>query len=686
MTDFPMLREDSGRMRSEGPGSTLGINSHYSHRSPSVSQSVRSWVLSTQQNPPLPPPSVPEHVASPLYGPRPLPGQPHGQSVQSQGPLSHPPLQVTNPSETDDEYDTIDADEPGLATGYLTEGLGRGRRYMHHPRGLVNGATNETQNRSLVSGIVRGLKKLPKRVLRYRNSSEKRGPTSGTEEGGSTEAVTTLPRYRSNPSTPIVGPPVLPYPQITGMPMPEPQERLPADALRSVRPRHPSYRVMPPSTHGLVEEQSAQVYDAPLGDPPTFQASIRQSSPPLDPDRATTVIYDIPADATSTVGQPQSQSLRISYISHHTANTHVPSANPTTPQLLPPSDIQDNEKASNTPVLAHPPLSTDYRKMSLGGSHETTSHDTTSTSCSSEPSFSSELSPVKRFLHVIQSLPWVATERVTSDYHPGGGMGKDTPKSKPLISWYRRTQGDSRRSSTAAPVDLLSTGSRSSHGARPLSNAATITSVATPVPRVRRAHSHTHPHRHHHNHVHHRRNHHHHHQTQHHRRHQHGRHRHHHHHHHHNMNSILTGVDGDEYTHGTQNPSPVIPSVYPLPFPYGYHYSSYPPPQTSPRGPRTRHSPSFPGGYTPFQPMPPSPPPPPIHMPTPSPVYVLAANAQSQGSGFGDGQATGAMKQVMPMYVVPGNYNINGTALVPSPTSSPGPVQSLPVDAALKAP
>ncbi|KAF8638864.1 hypothetical protein AX17_001920 [Amanita inopinata Kibby_2008] len=673
MMDFP-VRDDSGRSRSETLASALGQNTHRHQRTPSFGPSVHSWILSTQQNPPLPPPDTPEHVTSPLRALRPLPEQPRTTFVQSQGPLSHPPLQVTNPTETDDEYCYVDANGPGMASGYLTEGLGRGQRFPRYATqqsaSLTPRIANESQGRSFVGGFVRGLKKLPKRVLRYRNSSEKRHPTSATEGGESTEAVTTLPRYRSNPSTPIAGPSTVMYVQATEMPVPQVlRERLPADALRSVRPRHPSYRVMPLSANGVAEEQSAQVYNMPPADPPSFLDSTRQSTPPLEADRATTLIYDNPADATSTNGQPQSQSLRISYISHHTPNTRAPTLNQATPQHVPSqvaSEPQDNLTSVHTPVLAHPPLSTDYRKMSLN-SHDTTSHSTASTSYSLEPSFSSELSPVKRFFHVLQSLPWVATERLTSDYHPGGGSDKDLPKKKPMISWYRRSEDVAHQSGIAATVDLLSPGSPGSRVARLPSNSVTVTSLSSPVlhtSRVRKSHSHMQPQRHHHVRTHHQRHHHHHH------RHSHGGH---HRRRRRTMTSTVTGPD-DDTVPNMRNVSPMIPPVYPLQFPYAYHYAT--PPSTSPRGPRSRRSPSYPGGYVPFQPMPPSPPP--MQMPTPSPVYVLATNARSQGSGFGDGlaihgqmQHPSVVKQVLPMYVVPGAFPPNGPTTAMSPASSP---------------
>lgn len=634
MTDSPF--HDSGRNRSDTRSTsnqhTSRTSTNQHSRRTSISPSVRSWILSTQQNPPPPPP---EHSTTPLYPSRHLS---YSNMVQSQGPLTLPPLQVRNPSELDDDYENIEQEEVRLYNGFGSEEIGRGQRHLtQNPLSSIPEAQGGGRSKSFVGGFVRGLKTLPRKVLRYRTSTEKRRPALIAEEAESTEAVTTLPRYRSNPSTPIAGPSMVTYVQATDMPVPELRERLPADALRSVRPRHPSYRVMPPSPHGLAEEQSAQVYHMPPAEPPTFLESTRMSTPPPEADRATTLIYDIPADATTTSGQPRSQSLRISYISHHTPNTRAPTLNPATPQHVPSQISSDGQEDSTSPVLARPPLSTDYKKMNLG-SHDATSHTTMTSSCSLEPSFSSELSPVKRFLHIFHSLPWVSNERITSDYHPGGSI-EDYPKKKPLISWYRRAENGSRRNGTA-PVDLLSPGSPDSRVPRLLSNSSIVDSPKLETRRVRRSHSRLQPHRHHHSHGKHDRHH-----RRHHHRHSHGRRR-----------RRRSSASGDDAIPEVHRHSPMPPPIYPSPFPYAYPYPIAP--AASPRGPRSHRSPAYPGGYVPFQPMPSTPPP--VQMPVASPVYVFA---HSQGSGPGDGFAA----QAQPMYVLPGGFHQHAM-VSPTPT------------------
>ncbi|KIL68444.1 hypothetical protein M378DRAFT_882878 [Amanita muscaria Koide BX008] len=420
-------------------------------------------------------------------------------------------------------------------------------------------------------------------------------------------------------------------------------DRLPTEALRSVRPRHPSYRVMPPSPNGFVEEQTAQIYDLPPPEPPTFLETPPSPSPQPEADQATALYYDNPADGTSFNGQPQSQSLRISYISHHTPNTRATTLNPATPQHIPsqipsqiPSDVQETPTSVQSPVLAHPPLSNDYRKMSLNSHDATSRTDTHTTSYSMEPSFSSELSPVKRFLHILHSLPWVAGERITSDYNPGGSE-KDSPKKKPMISWYRRAEDS--HGNTAA-VDLLSAGSPRSEGA----NSSAATPPKLEPRRVRRSHSHLHTQRHQHGHSRHQRHH-----RQHHHRHGHGRKN-------QRRRTATTAEtddddDDDDVIHHVHDPSSVLPSVYPSQYTYAYPYP-FPPP-TAPRGPRSRPSPTYPAGYVPFQPMPPTPPP--AQMPVTSPVYVFAPNGHSQENMLRDGYPV----QGQHMYVLPNGYHHN---------------------------
>ncbi|KAJ6520323.1 hypothetical protein C8R45DRAFT_56994 [Mycena sanguinolenta] len=81
----------------------------------------------------------------------------------------------------------------------------------------------------------------------------------------------------------------------------------------------------------------------------------------------------------------------------------------------------------------------------------------------SEASFASYLSRIHRFFQTINDLPWVAPDRVTADYIPGKGKQaqggptlRSRPARKPAISWYN---------SDIPPgfVDLLSSGTPSSH-------------------------------------------------------------------------------------------------------------------------------------------------------------------------------------------------------------------------------
>ena len=96
---------------------------------------------------------------------------------------------------------------------------------------------------------------------------------------------------------------------------------------------------------------------------------------------------------------------------------------PSRPASVPirPSEVHDEPPLAPTnqptppvqsPVLAHPPPAADYRKM--GSVLSPTSRTTmTGTTFSSDPSFSSEINPVKRFFHTLYRMPWIAHGRVT---------------------------------------------------------------------------------------------------------------------------------------------------------------------------------------------------------------------------------------------------------------------------------
>ncbi|KAF9053606.1 hypothetical protein BDZ89DRAFT_1056190 [Hymenopellis radicata] len=156
---------------------------------------------------------------------------------------------------------------------------------------------------------------------------------------------------------------------------------------------------------------------------------------------------------------------------------------------------------------AHPPLAEDYRRMSFSKQAGTSSGGS-----GSEPSFATELNPIHRFFSTLYDMPWIASERVTSDYLPGLKRGAWTwkwatkegredrvlvhvPVRKPMRPWYTgkdkniAVQGstqvklrDSKQADTSwaspggNPVDLLSSGESATPPLSIVSGSATTAS------------------------------------------------------------------------------------------------------------------------------------------------------------------------------------------------------------------
>lgn len=249
------------------------------------------------------------------------------------------------------------------------------------------------------------------------------------------------------------------------------------------------------------------------------------------------------------------------------------------PPPVRPENILD-EGITASPVLVEPRRASDYAKM-----------DSPAPGPPSEPSLGTQINRVQKFMHDLNSLPWVAGDRLTVDYHPGltrGGKPRShvverppdpQPAHRPPDSWYRSPHHYS--------VDLLSGASS------PISPRA-----QTERHRPRRQ------------------------------------------------------ASADMYRRET---SPIIPSPYPFQLPYQYPYpvpnappSSHQRAHASPHpgsGRSTPHSPgserhrqatypTYPHGYSPYSPLP------------PQPFYVIQG-----GSGSVNGLQM-QQAQALPLYVV----------------------------------
>ncbi|KAG6887734.1 hypothetical protein C0995_013289 [Termitomyces sp. Mi166 len=595
-------------------------NSHYSHAS------THSWVISNQQNPPPPPPDEPlpspvrtsrplaDPVPSPGRTPRPLPDPQH-----------HHQLRTTNadPSPDDEEeYMNIDPNLPGIETGYLNEGLGRGRPPIANSPTAAEASLG--RERGFVGGFVSGLRRLPRVVLKYRNVGDKRKYfrratygsggtlTNGTITNG-TETVNTLPLYASDPPTPVAGPSTTRYVEALEMPVPHHAETPAPNILGpslSQRRHHPSFRVSPPSEEAAEQEHTTE-----------FSVDHAQLSPPLPgaPGRISNAvtIYNLPDQEEYRVEEsalplPAPTPNRLS---------NSQGQNPRSPVASTPAEVQ-----SQSPVRAHPPPTSDYRRMTLSSSPH--SPRMTSTSLSSEPSFSSQLSPMRSFFVKLYRLPWIAPERVTEDYRPGGRERRQRVGSgikKPMTSWYRGKPGVVLSVRNASgELDLLS----SNNSSRRASTGTSSTPLSSPALRVRHRSAD-------HQRTHHRES----------RRRtrvgdngsrSRGR-------SHHPRNTVVSANDIQPQTN-----SPLIPAVYPYPYPFPIPYPTFPTPppppqhaqsQSTPRGPRPHRT----HGYLSYQPQP------------PPPVFVMHSPAQSASSVEGSHAPTQVMSPVfVPMSLMPG--------------------------------
>ncbi|RDB16576.1 hypothetical protein Hypma_002744 [Hypsizygus marmoreus] len=628
-------------------------NSHYSHVS--VSPSTRSWVYSNQQHPPPPPEEV-TPVPSPVRTARPLPDP----QLQPQNQQSA--LRITNdiePVDDEEEYMNIDANAPGLESGYQTEGMGRGKspRIVAASSGLERWDGSSPGGRSFVGGFFHGLRRLPKVVMKYGSTGEKRKfPRRGTfgTEGTVTSATgmttgNTLPRYASNPPTPIAGPSNVQYVQATEMPVPFPADAPPIlGPSLSQRRRHPSFRITPPS-EGVAEPQRI----VPL-ETPQFADAVVES-----PRNANTVtVYNIPQDeAFGHEDMPvpiTGPVLPTPTPNRRSDSQHVQSVHPSVHDANPIADL------SQSPVTAHPLPAADYRKMTLSTSP--TSPTTLTTDLTSEPSFSSQLNPVKRFFQTLYRMPWIAQERVTVDYRPRGrGQGVMGARGITKRSWYRGTPGVVLSGKTGSgDLDLLSSATGSRRASTNTASTPRSPLMTHEAARVRHR-----PADHRHRHTRHRASD----NTQ-----ERGsreyrrRHR--------NTTSTGTGTPAEMMQH-QRNTSPIIPAVYPYSYQYPFPFPvpSAAPERThshsTPRGPRSHRTPTYPHGYAPYQPPPAAP-----------PMYVIQSPAQTNASGEspqtqGQGQITLSPVYV-PMSLVPGTF---------TPDSAPGnlPSASPPATAATAA-
>ncbi|KAF7350075.1 hypothetical protein MVEN_01309400 [Mycena venus] len=379
--------------------------SRASHDSAAVS--TRSWVLMNQNSPPPPEEPIAIPAPEPIPVPEPVPALSPGPAREPR-PLPEPPRRtsVIVVDESGAEHMAIEL-PPGAdgGIGYQwTTGRGAKVREAHGHKGFVG-------------GFVSGLRRLPRALVRTRRP--RRG-TMHTEEGtegteGTGMTGNTLPRYVSNPTTPIT-----PNASVAflrgGLRVQQPEN---ADDGRG--PRHPSFRIVPPAEELQQDIVRDPQQELEHGDGEGGPSVLEFPQTPLENpyDRETTPVTRGPSAVTSP------------HLSR--ADDH----------LAAPTDLE-GELDEPVSVQAHPLPTDDYRRMSAADAAQPQSRTTiTSQSFSGDsPSFSSELNGWHRFFNALHVLPWVATDRLTVDYRP-------KVKSKTGVSWYH-PEGESAAAADTA--------------------------------------------------------------------------------------------------------------------------------------------------------------------------------------------------------------------------------------------
>ncbi|KAJ7362516.1 hypothetical protein DFH08DRAFT_323867 [Mycena albidolilacea] len=381
----------------------------------SAAASTRSWVIMNQQSPP--PPAEPIPVPDPVPALVPTP---------TSRPLPTPPRRTSAVGdEAGPEYMTVEMPTDAEAEAGYQWATGRGAKAHAH--------------KGFVGGFVSGLRRLPRALVRPR-TRPRRGTLHTEAETEDTEGTgmtgNTLPRYVSNPTTPVVPSPTMGFAR-RGM-----NERENVDAGR--RPRHPSFRVVPPADDVMQQDPM------PIGDDAQQGRGDVEAGPSVLDFPQTPLENPYDRDATSI---------------------HVPTAAPSPRPsraddrlTVPLADGDTDEPAS---VQVHPLPTEDYRRMSAADAAQPQSRTTITSVLSSfsadSPSFSSELNNgPQRFLNALHVLPWVATNRVTTDYVPKA-------KPRPLVSWYHPVgEGEAAVAQYARALDAnAATSSASPETARP---------------------------------------------------------------------------------------------------------------------------------------------------------------------------------------------------------------------------
>ncbi|KAJ7176964.1 hypothetical protein C8R46DRAFT_1246198 [Mycena filopes] len=419
----------------------------------SAAASTRSWVLMTQQSPPPP--------AEPIPLPEPVPAL---TPAPASRPLPEPPRRISTVDEPGAEHMSVKVPNPSDVGYQWTTGRGAKAREAHAHR------EGKGEGKGFVGGFVSGLRRLPRALVRTRRPRRGTTNTEGTEgTEGTGMTGNTLPRYVSTPPTPVVPASGGGLRFVQGaLGAPGRGAQTGVGAAENVggerRPRHPSFRVVPP------EEDVRQGIVTPVvcdPDPPEHAEG---------------------EDGTMPGGLEFPQAPMENPYDRETTPTHVippPAASPHLDRVDDRLAALEGEGDEPASVHVHPLPTADYRRMSA---HDVTRPHSRTTIASGSfstdsPSFSSELHGFQRFFNTLHLLPWVATDRVTVDYLP------PRPKTKTSVSWYHPPEAESSAvrglEQAPDPTTHSSPANESPHSPprhRAHRRAATVTSVDTPAP------------------------------------------------------------------------------------------------------------------------------------------------------------------------------------------------------------
>jgi hypothetical protein len=316
--------------------------------------------------------------------------------------------------------------------------------------------TSSPHSPSLAGSLFAGLKRLPKKVLRYGRKKSLMMDEGDEEFGNLRNFEDMLPGYASHPATPTglggnINSPIKAEPEnrMPGeMPVSPPQQRFRNPSLKLTRPSGETLR------QGLnAEDQEffdhSNAHNDHISQPPP--PAVEYPAPSIERERTTVMMYHENEEESNAPPIGRSESA----FSRRGSSSDTGSPIPT-----PVIDTTVSPPVNQSPETAHPQPANDYMKMTA--SPRTAGTQVTEyTSFSTDPSFTSDLNPVFRFFAGFYHLPWFS-ERSTVDYSPLTGFGQKSGGrggrgKKEGQSWYRK-KGDTAGLSASLSLDLLSSG------------------------------------------------------------------------------------------------------------------------------------------------------------------------------------------------------------------------------------